>query len=203
MPRPAPVVLEGRHVRLEPLSMRHRRDLAALALDRELWRFTLTRIHTLQELDSYIEAALSLWRAGTAIPFATVDRASGRAIGSTRFANIDRANRRVEIGWTWLGRDFQRRAFNTEAKLLMLAHAFERMDCARVEFKVDALNAPSRLAVLRLGAKEEGILRRHMIHPSGRWIDWVYYSVLREEWPAVREGLERKLAAHERGAGPA
>jgi RimJ/RimL family protein N-acetyltransferase len=197
-------MLEGRHVRLEPLSMRHRHDLAALALDRELWRFTLTRIHTLHDLDSYIESALSLWRAGTAIPFATVDRASGRVIGSTRFANIDRAHRRVEIGWTWLGRDFQRRAFNTEAKLLMLAHAFERMDCARVEFRVDALNAPSRAAVLRLGAKEEGILRHHMIHPSGRWIDWVYYSVLREEWPAVREGLERKLAAHERGdAGPA
>lgn len=202
MTRPAPVTLEGRHVRLEPLSRRHRLDLAALALDRELWRFTLTRIHSLEDLDSYIEAALSLGRAGTAIPFATIDRANGRAIGSTRFANIDRASRRVEIGWTWLGREFQRRAFNTEAKLLMLVHAFEHMDCARVEFRVDALNAPSRAAVLRLGAKEEGTLRRHMIHPSGRWIDWVYYSILREEWPAVREGLEQKLAAHARGGPP-
>jgi RimJ/RimL family protein N-acetyltransferase len=125
-----------------------------------------------------------------------VDRATGRAIGSTRFGNIDAPNRRVEIGWSWLGRAFQRRAFNTEAKLLMLAHAFERLGCIRVELRADALNAKSRAAIARLGAKEEGTLRHHMILPSGRLVDWAYYSILRDEWPAVRAGLEEKLAAH-------
>jgi RimJ/RimL family protein N-acetyltransferase len=193
-----PVTLEGRHVRLEPLSRRHKSDLAMVALDPELWRFTPTQIHSTDDLDAYIETALSLQRAGTAIPFATIDRSTGRAIGSTRFGNIDPQNRRAEIGWTWLGRDFQRRAFNTEAKLLMLTHAFERMDCIRVELRTDVLNTKSRNAIARLGAKEEGILRHHMILPDGRLIDWVYYSVLRDEWPSVRAGLEQKLAAHDR-----
>jgi RimJ/RimL family protein N-acetyltransferase len=190
-------VLEGRHVRLEPLSRRHARDLAVHAFDPELWRWTLTQIHGPADLDAYIGTAMALRRAGTAIPFATIDRGTGRAVGSTRFAHIDRTNRRVEIGWSWLARAYQRTAFNTEAKLLMLAHAFGPLDCLRVEFRVDALNAPSRQAVLRMGAREEGVLRHHTIHSSGRWIDWVYYSILREEWPAVREGLERRLAAHE------
>jgi RimJ/RimL family protein N-acetyltransferase len=193
-----PVTLEGRHVRLEPLSRRHKSDLAMVALDPELWRFTPTQIHSTDDLDAYIETALSLQRAGTAIPFATIDRSTGRAIGSTRFGNIDPQNRRAEIGWTWLGRDFQRRAFNTEAKLLMLTHAFERMDCVRVELRADALNTKSRKAIVRLGAKEEGTLRHHMILPNGRLIDWVYYGILRDEWPSVRADLERKLASHDR-----
>lgn len=193
-----PVTLEGRHVRLEPLSRQHRSQLAMVALDPELWRFTPTQIHSTDDLDAYIETALSWQKAGTAIPFATVDRSTGRAIGSTRFGNVDPQNRRVEIGWTWLGRDFQRRAFNTEAKLLMLTHAFQRMDCIRVEFRTDVLNTKSRNAIARLGAKEEGILRHHMILPDGRLIDWVYYSILRDEWPSVRTGLEQKLASHDR-----
>ena len=193
-----PVTLEGRHVRLEPLSREHKSQLAMVALDPELWRFTPTQIHSNDDLDAYIETALSWQKAGTAIPFATVDRSTGRAIGSTRFGNIDLQNRRAEIGWTWLGRDFQRRAFNTEAKLLMLTHAFERMDCIRVELRTDALNTKSRIAIARLGAKEEGILRHHMILPNGRLIDWVYYGILRDEWPPVRAGLEQKLASHDR-----
>jgi RimJ/RimL family protein N-acetyltransferase len=193
-----PVTLEGRHVRLEPLSRHHKAQLATVALDPELWRFTPTQIHSIDDLDAYIETALSLQEVGTAIPFATLDRATGRAIGSTRFGNIDTQNRRAEIGWTWLGRDFQRRAFNTEAKLLMLTHAFERMDCIRVELRADALNTKSRDAIVRLGAREEGILRHHMILPNGRLIDWVYYSILRDEWPSVRAGLEQKLASHDR-----
>jgi RimJ/RimL family protein N-acetyltransferase len=193
-----PVTLEGHHVRLEPLSRQHKSQLATVALDPELWRFTPTQIHSTDDLDAYIETALSGQKAGTAIPFATVDRSTGRAIGSTRFGNIDPQNRRAEIGWTWLGRDFQRKAFNTEAKLLMLTHAFERMDCIRVELRADVLNAKSRNAIARLGAKEEGILRQHMILPDGRMIDWVYYSILRDEWPAIRVGLERKLASHDR-----
>ena len=192
-----PITLEGRHVRLEPLSRQHKSELAMVALDPDLWRFTPTQIHSAVDLDAYIETALRWQRAGTAIPFATVDRSTGRAIGSTRFGNIDPQNRRAEIGWTWLGRDFQRRAFNTEAKLLMFTHAFERMDCIRVELKADVLNTKSRTAIARLGAKEEGILRNHMILPDGRLIDWVYYSVLRDEWPSVRAGLKQKLASHD------
>jgi len=192
------VTLEGRHVRLEPLSRQHKSQLAMVALDPELWRFTPTQIHSTDDLDAYIETALSWQKAGTAIPFATVDRSTGRAIGSTRFGNIDPQNRRAEIGWTWLGRDFQRRAFNTEAKLLMFTHAFERMNCIRVELRADALNTKSRDAIVRLGAKEEGILRHHMILSDGRLIDWVYYGILRDEWPSVRAGLEKKLASHDR-----
>ena len=192
-----PPVLEGRHVRLEPLTHGHKTDLITVALDPELWRFTPTQIHSAGELDAYVDAALSGLSRGTDIPFATVDRSTGRAIGCTRFGNIDPPARRVEIGWTWLGRDFQRRAFNTEAKLLMLAHAFERMDCIRVELRVDSLNAKSRKAVERLGAQEERTLRHHMIMPDGRLVDWVYYGILRDEWPSVRARLEEKLRSHD------
>ncbi len=190
--------LEGHHVRLEPLSRGHAAALARVAFDPLLWRWTLTQILSEEELERYIATALALRDAGTAIPFATIDRATGRVIGSTRFGNIDRQDRCVEIGWTWLARDCQRRAFNTEAKRLMLAYAFEQMSVVRVEFRVDALNVPSRTAVLRLGAREEGMLRRRTRHHTGRWIDWVYYSVLREEWPAVRDALDARLAAYER-----
>jgi N-acetyltransferase len=192
-----PVTLEGRSVRLEPLTREHRADLARVALEPELWRWTLTRIGSLDDLDAYIETALAWRDAGTAMPFATIDRASGRAIGSTRFGNIDAPNRCVEIGWTWLGLAYHRQAFNTEAKLLMLEHAFEHLGCVRVEFKVNEPNRRSRTAVVRIGAREEGILRHSQIAPDGRLLDWVYYSILRDEWPRVRQGLEQKLAAHQ------
>jgi len=191
-----PVTLEGRHVRLVPLDREHRADLARVALEPDLWRWTLTRIGSLEDLDAYIETALARHAAGTAMPFATLERSSGRAIGSTRFANMDAQNRRLEIGWSWLGLEYHCRAFNTEAKLLMLAHAFERMGCVRVEFRVNEPNRRSRTAVARLGAKEEGILRHSQIAPDGRLLDWVHYSILRDEWPGVRLGLEQKLAAH-------
>lgn len=192
-----PTILEGTYVRLEPLTPAHASELLELALDPELWRFTTTEIHSREDLDAYIATALDWQRLGTALPFATIHRASGRAVGSTRLANIDRAHRRAEVGWTWLGRPHQRTALNTEAKLLMLAHAFERMECIRVELKTDVLNSRSRAAIRRLGATEEGVLRHHMIMPGGRIRDTVYYSILREEWPAVRAGLEAKLSAHE------
>jgi RimJ/RimL family protein N-acetyltransferase len=191
-----PLILEGHHVRLEPLTREHKPDLAAVALEPDLWRWTLTQIRSREDLDAYVEEALAVQQAGTAMPFATIDRSTGRAIGSTRFGNIDPLNRHVEIGWSWLGRDYHRRAFNTEAKLLMLGHAFERMECIRVEFRVNYPNARSRRAVERLGAKLEGILRHHTIRSDGQLIDWVYYSILRDEWPGVRAGIERKLAAH-------
>ena len=196
VPALPPVILEAEHTRLEPLSHEHKPDLARVALDPDLWRWTPTQIHSDDDLDEYIETAISEQKKGTALPFATIERSTGRAIGSTRFGNIDLQNRRVEIGWSWLGHDFQRKAFNTEAKLLMLAYAFEQMGCVRVEIRADRLNVKSRNAVARLGAKEEGTLRSHMVLPSGRWIDWVYYSILSDEWPGVEAGLREKLARH-------
>jgi len=188
-----PVTLEGQYVRLEPLSLAHHDELCEVGLDEELWRWTPEVARTPEDMRAYIEAALTAQAAGTALPFATVEKSTGRAIGSTRFGNIDRANRRVEIGWTWLGLRWQRTAANTEAKYLMLRHAFETLGCLRVEFKTDSRNAPSRKALLRIGAKEEGILRNHMITYTGRIRHTVYYSIITSEWPEVKAHLEAKL----------
>jgi RimJ/RimL family protein N-acetyltransferase len=189
-----PVTLEGRVVRLEPLSMAHHAQLCEVGLEPELWQWIPERVTKPEDMRRYIQAALDAQAAGTALPFATVERASGRAIGSTRFGNIDRTNRRVEIGWTWLGTKWQRTAANTEAKFLMIRHAFETLKCVRVELKTDSLNQRSRNAILRLGAQEEGTLRQHMVTWSGRLRHTVYFSVLDSEWPAVKAGLEAKLA---------
>jgi RimJ/RimL family protein N-acetyltransferase len=190
----APVVLEGRHVRLEPLALEHVDALCVVGLDPDLWQWTTALVRSRDEMQSYVETALTWQAEGTALPFATVERASGRVAGSTRFANYERAHRRVEIGWTWLGREFQRTALNTEAKLLMLTHAFEALGCLRVELKTDVFNRRSRDAILRLGAKEEGTLRQHMVTTSGRLRDTVYYSILDREWPGVKAGLLTRLA---------
>ena len=187
-------VLEGRYVRLEPLEERHLPGLAEIAFDPELWRWTASQVLTPEDLADYVRAAQQERRAGKAIPFATIERSSGRVVGSTRFGNIDVANRRVEIGWTWIAQPWQRTAINTEAKYLMLRWAFEQLGCIRVEFKTDVLNEKSRRAIARLGAVEEGILRSHMITASGRIRDTVYYSIISSEWPRVRAGLEEKLA---------
>jgi RimJ/RimL family protein N-acetyltransferase len=188
-----PVTLEGRFVRLEPLSLAHHAGLCAVGLDEELWRWTPNLVRTPEDMRDYIQAALDEQGAGRALPFATLDRASGRAIGSTRFANIDRTNRHVEIGWTWLGVPWQRSAANTEAKYLMLRHAFETWKCLRVEFKTDSLNERSRQALLRIGAKEEGTSRNHVITYTGRIRHSVWYSIIDSEWPAAKAGLERRL----------
>ena len=199
-----PVLLEGRLVRLEPLSMDHHAALCAVGFDPELWRWTLNLVQTPEQMREYMKAALDAQARGSELPFATCERASGRAVGSTRFGNIDRANRRVEIGWTWIARPWQRTAVNTEAKYLMLRHAFEQWGCVRVELKTDVLNETSRVALRRLGAKEEGVLRRHMITATGRIRDTVYYSILDTEWPAVKAMLEAKLVQPARpGAGGA
>ena len=142
---------------------------------------------------AYIALALAERDAGRALPFATVDRATGTIIGSTRYAAIEPTHRRVEIGWTWLGRAWQRTAANTEAKYLMLRHAFETLGCVRVELKTDALNERSRAAIRRIGAREEGTLRRHMVTSTGRIRDTVYYSILDAEWTQVKAELERRL----------
>ena len=189
-----PVALEGEHVRLEPLSLDHHAGLSEVGLDEELWRWIPQPVRTADEMREYIALALKSREEGSALPFATVDRSSGRVIGSTRYGNIDRVNRRVEIGWTWLGLQWQRTAANTEAKFLMLRHAFETLGCLRVEFKTDSLNEKSRHAIMRIGAKEEGIFRNHMITHTGRIRHSVYYSIIEWEWPTVKTRLEEKLA---------
>lgn len=187
------VTLEGRAVRLEPLTLGHVDALAAVGLDPELWRWTNALVRSTDDMRRYVETALQWQKDGTALPFATILRSENRVIGSTRFGNIDAANRRAEIGWTWIGRPWQRSAVNTEAKYLMLCHAFESMKCIRVELKTDVLNEQSRNAIRRIGGKEEGILRSHMITESGRVRDTVYYSIIEAEWPAVKRTLEARL----------
>ena len=197
MMRIAPIVLEGGHVRLEPLTLDHHSALCEVALDPELWLWSTTDVRTSEDLRRYLETALREQAEGRSLPFATIERASGRAVGSTRFGNIEPIHRRAEIGWTWIGRAWQRSALNTEAKYLMLHHAFETWGCARVELKTNALNRRSREAILRIGAKEEGTLRSHMITEKGTLRDTVYYSILDGEWPEVKARLEEMMRAYE------
>ena len=189
----APIVLEGRHVRLEPLQKSHLPGLAAVGLDPELWRWIPTAVRTVEEMAAYIETALREQEQGVSLPFALVEQQTGRSVGSTRYANIDRAHHRVEIGWTWVAREWQRTAINTEAKYLLLKHAFEALGCIRVELKTDSLNERSRTAILRIGAREEGTFRNHMITASGRIRHSVYFSILDSEWPDVKARLEKML----------
>lgn len=194
-----PVTLEGRFVRLEPLTLAHHAALWEIAKDHELWRWTATDIRKPEDLTAYLEHALAEQAAGRALPFATIAREANRPVGSTRFGNLEPLNRRAEIGWTWLGAAWQRTTVNTEAKLLMLTHAFETWGCIRVELKTDALNQASRAAIARLGAKEEGTMRKHMVTQTGRVRDTVYYSILDDEWPALKvrlEGRLRKASGH-------
>ena len=189
-----PSILEGTVVRLEPLSMSHVDGLSAAGIDEELWRYTMTVIWNRGDMERYVEAAIELQKEGKALPFAIIEKTSGRAIGSTRYGNIDGTNKSVEIGWTWVARDWQRTPVNTECKYLLLKHAFEALGCIRVEFKTDSTNMQSRNALARIGSREEGILRNHMITPSGRIRHSVYFSIVDSEWVAVKKGLEEKLA---------
>jgi N-acetyltransferase len=193
--RLASVTLEGRHVRLEPLTQAHHASLCAVGLDADLWELIPYRVVTPQEMAAYIQSALDAQTAGSALPFATVLAGSGQVIGSTRYMNIDPAHRRLEIGATWIAKPWQRTAVNTEAKYLMLRHAFEALGCMRVELKTDSLNLRSRAAIRRIGATEEGTLRQQMITWSGRLRDTVYFSILDSEWPRVKQDLEQKLSA--------
>src|SRR5258708_30575215 len=193
----SPVTLEGGHVRLEPLAKAHLAGLTQVGLDEELWRWIPAPVRTQEEMAVYIETALDEQERGVSLPFAIIDRATGHAIGSTRYGNIDRTNRRVEIGWTWVARERQRTAMNTETKYLLLKHAFETLGCMRVALKTDSLNERSRAAILRIGAREEGIFRNHIITASGRIRHTVYFSIINSEWPAVKAGLEARLASHQ------
>lgn len=192
-----PLTLEGSVVRLEPIRREHADlfwDIAKNDLE-EIFRWIPYSTKAVEDFQRLIEKAFSEQERGESVVFATVERASGHVIGSTRFMNIDRANRRVEIGSTWIAKPWQRTAVNTEAKYLMLRHAFEVWGCVRVELKTDVLNQQSRNAILRIGAKEEGTLRRHVVTWTGRIRDSVYFSILDNEWPEAKAKLELKLQA--------
>jgi RimJ/RimL family protein N-acetyltransferase len=188
-----PVILEGVSVKLAPLELEHLDELYEAASDESLWFWTTNTVKNKADLQRYIETALDEQAKKSSLPFVTIDKSSGKIVGSTRFGNIDVKNRRAEIGWTWINSKWQRTAINTEAKLLMLTHAFEIWRCVRVELKTDALNNKSRNAILRLGATEEGTLRRHMLTETGRFRDTVYFSIIDSEWEAAKAGLEAKL----------
>jgi RimJ/RimL family protein N-acetyltransferase len=186
-----PVTLEGSAVRLEPIRQEHAEifwEAAKDALD-NIFQWIPYRMKAREDFQRLVEKAFAEQERGESVVFATVERSSGRVIGSTRFMNIDRVNRRVEIGSTWIAPAWQRTIVNTEAKYLMLRHAFEVWQCIRVELKTDALNQRSRNAILRIGAKEEGTLRRHLITWTGRVRDTVYFSILDAEWPEVKARL--------------
>lgn len=190
-----PVTLQGGAVRLEPIRPEHCSLLWEVAKDsaEEIFRWIPYAMRSPEDFQKWMEKALAEQSRGESIVFVTVDRGSGELAGSTRFMNIDRANRRVEIGSTWIAPRWQRTAINTEAKYLMLRHAFETWECIRVELKTDALNQKSRAAIARIGAKEEGTLRQHLITWTGRVRDTVYFSILEAEWPDVKTMLESKL----------
>ncbi|HEX9391980.1 MAG TPA: GNAT family protein [Usitatibacteraceae bacterium] len=184
-----PVTLTGKAVRLEPLRMAHVPALVHVGLAPELWRWIPSPVTNAEEMRAYVELALDEQRRGVSLPFAIVDQAGGEVIGSTRYGNIELAHRRLEIGWTWLTPAFQRGPANTEAKRLLLTHAFETLGMHRVELKTDALNDKSRKAIARIGATQEGIFRRHLITASGRVRDTVYFSIIDSEWPAIKVRL--------------
>jgi RimJ/RimL family protein N-acetyltransferase len=189
----SPVILEGQHVRLEPLSPAHEESLIAAAVDGELWNSTVTIVPSRATMAAYIASALDAQAQRRELPFAIIRKSSDQVVGSTRFFHIEPDHRRVEIGYTWLAASAQRTSVNTEAKLLLLTHAFERLGCIRVEFVTNVLNQQSRTAILRLGAKPEGVLRNHMVMPSGRYRDSVCFSIIEAEWPEVKARLEAKL----------
>jgi N-acetyltransferase len=191
--RVEPVVLEGEHLRLEPLSQSHHAGLCEIGLVEDLWRWIPKQILTPEDMKEYIDLALTERTNGVSMPFAQIERANGRVVGSTRYMNIEKTHRRLEIGSTWIAPAWQRTALNTESKYLLLRHAFEDLGCMRVELKTDSLNEKSRAAILRIGAKQEGIFRNHMITSTGRVRHTVYFSVIDSEWPVVKTGLERRL----------
>lgn len=193
---PQSVTLSGHTVRLVPLSMDHLDAFCAVGLHPSIWEHNAWPVRSRADMEAYINKALKGRDEGHQMPFATTLNKTGQVVGSTRFAAIDRANRRMEIGWTWITPAWQRTAVNTEAKLLMLRYAFGEAGCRRVEWKTDALNWPSRNAIQRLGAQFEGTLRAHMIRENGTWRDTVYFSLLDEEWPEAEQKLAAKLTAH-------
>ena len=189
----SPLILEGQQVRLEPLTLEHEEPLNLAAADGELWHSKVTIVPTRETMKSYIQEALDGLSQKLHLAFVIIRKSDGRVVGTTRFYGIEHEYRTVEIGYTWLAQSAQRTTVNTEAKLLLLTHAFEQWQCIRAQLITDVLNQQSRTAILRLGAKEEGVLRNHMIMPDGRIRDSVCFSIINSEWPEVKVRLEEKL----------
>lgn len=187
------VQIEGTRVVLEPLSLRHLDDLAVAGADESIWRWLPSAHHLPGSMTAFIESALAAHERRAALPFATIDRVTKKAVGSTRFHHVEVEHRRLEIGVTWIGTAFQRSHINTEAKLLQLWYAFEVLKCRRVELKADVDNKKSIGAILRLGAIQEGLFRKHMLYADGRNRDNVYFSIIDEEWPVIQARLQAKL----------
>ncbi|GAB3094059.1 GNAT family N-acetyltransferase [Aestuariicella hydrocarbonica] len=188
------VTLKGAHVRLEPLSERHVEGLRRAISDGELWKLFVTMVPDPDGVEEFVHNAQSAHASGDGLAFVTIDKTTNQIAGSTRFMHANLLHKRVEIGFTFLGRSFQKTPINTEAKLLMLTHAFECLGLQRVELLTDYLNTPSRNAILRLGAKQEGILRNHMVMANGRVRDSVLFSIIENEWAGVKQNLQTKLA---------
>jgi len=188
-----PTTLTGKYVRLEPLTFAHEPALNEAAADGELWNTDVTIIPKPEGMKAYIQFALDGVKQGTQLPFTIVQSADNRVVGSTRFYEISANDRKCAIGYTWLAQSVQRTPLNTEAKLLLLTHAFETWKCVRVELITDVRNEQSRAAILRIGAKQEGILRKHLTLPSGRIRDSVVFSIVDDEWPQVKTKLRARL----------
>jgi RimJ/RimL family protein N-acetyltransferase len=189
-----PITLEGKFVRLEPLSEAHVPGLALVGIDDRIWQYMVyTRIHTEDDMRKWVLNLLDGQSAGSDLPFAVIHLVSGRVAGATRYLDIRPAHRALEIGGTWYGLEFQRTIVNTECKFLLLRYAFETLGTIRVQFKADLRNERSLRALERIGAKREGILRNHMVLPDGVRRDSVFYSIIDGEWPGVKERLEEKL----------
>jgi len=189
-----PVTLESDHAILEPLDRRHERDLIEAARDGELWNLWYTNVPTAADMGTQINHWLDLQKAGSMLPFAVIEPATGAAVGITTYMAADEANRRLEIGRTWYRRRVQRTALNTSCKLLLLTHAFEVLDCIAVEFRTHFFNRDSRRGIERLGAKLDGILRSHQIAKNGTLRDTCVYSIIAAEWPAVKANLSWQLS---------
>lgn len=193
---PRPITLEGNSIRLEPLSTSHAADLLAAGRDPGIWTY-LPRapVQHVADVQDWIGASLAASENGLQVPFAIIHKASGRAAGSTRFMDISRPNRNLEIGWTWIAPEFQRSAVNTECKYLLLRHAFEELNAVRVQLKTDARNIQSQRAIERIGAVREGVLRKHIVLWDGYIRDTVYFSIIESEWAAVKTRLESRMTA--------
>jgi RimJ/RimL family protein N-acetyltransferase len=187
------VSLHGQHVSLVPLAHAHGDDLAEAVRDGELWTLWYTSIPAPDRMHAEIDRRLELQKQASMLPFAVIEKSTGRAVGMTTFMHIDAVNRRVEIGSTWYRKRVQRSALNTECKLLLLTHAFEQLNCIAVEFRTHFFNQQSRAAIVRLGAKLDGILRQHQIAANGSLRDTCLYSILDSEWPAVKAHLTHRL----------
>ena len=188
-----PVTLSGSNVLLEPLSLQHLEGIVSAVKDGELWKLWFTSVPSPEKAEEYVKTALDLRENAGWMPFVVRERSTNKIIGSTRYCNVDEVNQRLEIGYTWYSESYQRTAVNTEAKYLLLTHAFEKLDAIAVELRTHWHNHKSRAAIARLGAKQDGVLRNHQRSADGVYRDTVVFSIINLEWPAVKQSLMYKL----------